>query len=148
MIQFRISIQFSSIWPIDRTLSGATTPGQWRSTLHSPKLQHYWKLTIRLLSVISWTRVGGCVLPLCSEAVGIFCSPSPPRSRLGKRQNEETWKSFKGRNDWFSFFRIQPVKVLIPFLVGCVLRHINLGRLFNAKSIFIHIISSISNNSV
>ena len=28
MIQFRISIQFSSIWPIDRALSGATTLGQ------------------------------------------------------------------------------------------------------------------------
>ena len=27
-IQFRISMQFSSIWPIDRTLSGATTLGQ------------------------------------------------------------------------------------------------------------------------
>ena len=27
-IQFSISTQFSSIWPIDRTLSGATTPDQ------------------------------------------------------------------------------------------------------------------------
>ena len=27
-IQFSISTQFSSIWPIDQTLSGATTPGQ------------------------------------------------------------------------------------------------------------------------
>ena len=27
-IQFSIGIQFSSIWPIDRTLSGATTPGK------------------------------------------------------------------------------------------------------------------------
>ena len=27
-IQFSISIQFSSIWPIDRTLSGSATPGQ------------------------------------------------------------------------------------------------------------------------
>ena len=27
-IQFNISTQFSSIWPIDRTQSGATTPGQ------------------------------------------------------------------------------------------------------------------------
>ena len=29
-IQFSISTQFSSIWPIDRTLSDATTPGQCR----------------------------------------------------------------------------------------------------------------------
>ena len=34
------------------------------------------------------------------------------------------------------------------WLVGWVLWHINLCRLFNAKSIFIQIISSISNNSV
>ena len=27
-IQFSMSTQFSSIWPIDRSLSGATTPGQ------------------------------------------------------------------------------------------------------------------------
>ena len=27
-IQFSISTQFSSVWPINRTLSGATTPGQ------------------------------------------------------------------------------------------------------------------------
>ena len=27
-IQFSISTQFISIWPIDKTLSGATTPGQ------------------------------------------------------------------------------------------------------------------------
>ena len=27
-IQFSISTQFSSIWPLDRTQSGATTPGQ------------------------------------------------------------------------------------------------------------------------
>ena len=30
---------------------------QWRGTLHSPKLQHYWNLTIRLFSVISRTFV-------------------------------------------------------------------------------------------
>ena len=28
MIQFCVSMQFSSIWPIDRALPGATTPGQ------------------------------------------------------------------------------------------------------------------------
>ena len=37
---------------------------------------------------------------------------------------------------------------LVGWLVGCVLWHINLCRSFNAKSIFIQIISSISNNSV
>ena len=65
-IQFSISTQFTSIWPIDRTLSRATTPNQSGpgSTLHSPKLKHYWNHTIRLFR--KW------VLPLCREAVGIF----------------------------------------------------------------------------
>ena len=56
----------STIWPIDKTLSGTTTPGQsgpgsdwqWRSTQHSPKLQHYWSLIIRLFSVISGHSLG------------------------------------------------------------------------------------------
>ena len=82
-IQFSISTQFSSVWPIDRTLSGATTLDQWtweqcqwRGILHSPKLQHYWNLTIRLFSVISRILIGGRgVLPLCKEAVGVFYSP-------------------------------------------------------------------------
>ena len=65
-IPFSISPQFSSIWHIDRTPSNTTTTGQeelgamaikWYST-HSPKLQHYWNLTIRLFSVISNTLVG------------------------------------------------------------------------------------------
>ena len=60
-IQFSISTQFSSIWPIDRTLIRCYHPRpewtweqwQWKGTRHSPKLQHYWNLTIRLFSVIS-----------------------------------------------------------------------------------------------
>ena len=41
-IQSSISTEFSSFWPIDKTLSGATSPRwQWRDTPHSPKLQYY-----------------------------------------------------------------------------------------------------------
>ena len=55
-------------------------PLQARVDLHSPKLQHYWNLTIRLFSVIYSGHSGGeGVLPLCREAVGIFYSPN----RLG-----------------------------------------------------------------
>ena len=93
-IQLSISTQFSSSWPIDRTvswpidrtLSGATPPG--RSRLGSDgskgvfriaqKFQHFWSLTTRLFSVISRTLVEG-VLRLCRNAVCVFCSPS----RLG-----------------------------------------------------------------
>ena len=81
IIHFSISAQFSSIWPIDRTLSGATTPDQSEpgnsGNVHSPKLQHYWNLTIRLFSVIFRTLVGSIgVLPLCREAVSVFYTPS------------------------------------------------------------------------
>ena len=74
LIQFRISTQFSSIWPADRTLSDATILGvmAMKGTPHSPKLQHYWNLTIRLFSVISRTLVGG-VLLFCRDAISIFC---------------------------------------------------------------------------
>ena len=46
-----------------------------RSQSLSPKFQYYWNLTIRLFSVISRTLVRQ-VLPLCRDAVGVFCSPS------------------------------------------------------------------------
>ena len=85
-IQFSVSIQLSSISPIDRALSGAITSGpewtwewwQWRGTPHSPKSQHHWNLPIRLFSVIFRTLVGGD-LPLCREAASVFYSPN----RLG-----------------------------------------------------------------
>ena len=62
----------SSIWPIDRAFSCATTPSQSGHGSdcnegvppHSPKLQHYWSLTFRLFNVISRTLVWGGVTPL------------------------------------------------------------------------------------
>ena len=70
-IQLNISTQFSSIWPIDKNLSGFTAPGQSgpgsdgneRGTPHSPKLQDFWSLTIRLFSVTSRTLIGEFYLP-------------------------------------------------------------------------------------
>ena len=59
-IQFSINTQFSSIWPIRCYHSGQEWTWerwQWRGTPHSPKLQHYWSLTIRLFSVMSRTLV-------------------------------------------------------------------------------------------
>ena len=40
------------------------------------------------------------------------------------------------------------MEIFVGWLVGWILWHINLCRLFNAKSIFMQIVSSISNNSV
>ena len=45
---------------------------QWRGTLHSPKLQHFWRFTIRLFIVITRTLVeGGGRTPLqrCSRCI-------------------------------------------------------------------------------
>ena len=47
-------------------------------TPHSPKLSHYWNLTIRLLSLISWTPVEGVGLtPLQRSS---RCIPQPQRT--------------------------------------------------------------------
>ena len=52
-IQFSISTQFSSIWPIDRTLSGATTPGKsWPGSDGNE-----WVLRIRRSSNITGTSL-------------------------------------------------------------------------------------------
>ena len=63
---------------MDRTKSGATTWGQRgpgsdgneRGTPHSPNLQHYRNLTLRVFSVIHWTFIdGGTSLQRCSSYV-------------------------------------------------------------------------------
>ena len=69
----------SSIWLIDRTLSGATSPDQSALECNSnevvlripPKLQYYWSLTIRLFDVISVTLVdrGLTLLQRCSQCI-------------------------------------------------------------------------------
>ena len=74
-IQFRISTKFSSIWPIDRALSGATTPEQWtwerwqyRGTLHYPKALEL--LSDCLVSYLGYSL--GVLTPLqrCSQTTG------------------------------------------------------------------------------
>ena len=81
-----------SIWPIDRTLSGATTPGQrgpgsmaMKEYSALPKAQLLLKPHHQIVDCHR-TLVGG-VLPLCRDAVGVFCS----LSRLG--QHDTCWGS-------------------------------------------------------
>ena len=68
----------SSIWPIDRILSGATTPSQSgpgsngnEGVFHIPHSSTDWSLNIRLFSVISRTLVEGW-LALCRDASSVF----------------------------------------------------------------------------
>ena len=48
----------------------------------TPKLQHYWSLTVRFFNVICRAVVGGA-LPLCRDSVDVFYSSS----RLGQNVN-------------------------------------------------------------
>ena len=86
-IRFCISTQFSSIRPIDRTLSGATTPDQSEPWINGKK----WVLCIPQRSIITGNSTSNClvslsgyslgvVLLLCWETVGVFYS----FSRLGR----------------------------------------------------------------
>ena len=56
----------------------------WRVIPHSPKIQNYWSLTIRLFSVITRTLLEW-VLPLCRGAVGVIYSPSRPGSIVSQK---------------------------------------------------------------
>ena len=86
-IQFSISTQFSSIWSLDRALSGATTPGHSGpgsdgnegDAPHSPKLQHHWNLMIRLISDISRTLICGGVLTPLQKNSRCILQPQPTR---------------------------------------------------------------------
>ena len=72
----------SSIWPINRTLSCTTTPGQSRpendgneGLLHiSRKLQHYWSSPSDCF--MSYQRHNAGVCNSKRDAVGVFYSPS------------------------------------------------------------------------
>ena len=84
-IQFSKRTQFSSIWPLDRTLSGATTPFQSRhwsdgneGVLRIPALLEPYH-QISSVSYPGHSLVGP--YPLCREVVRVFYSPY----RLGHR---------------------------------------------------------------
>ena len=49
---------------------------QWRDTLHSPKLQHYWSLTMRLFSVISRILVREWSYPSAEMQLGYSAAPA------------------------------------------------------------------------
>ena len=111
-------IQFSSIWPIrcyHSVPERSWKRWQWKNTLHSPKLQHYWSLTIRLFSVISRTLVVGRGLtPLLrcslSQLGSIFWI-----STLRIKINSGFWKQ---QNNWTPTMATRILTGVIPFLGG------------------------------
>ena len=58
---------------------------QWRGTMHSPKPQHYWNLTIRLFSIISRTLI---LAPLQRSSV---YSTAPADWARKKTWSKECW---------------------------------------------------------
>ena len=83
IIQFSISTQFSSIWYIDRTLSGATTPSQsgpWsdgnNGVLHIPQSSSITEAPPSDCLVWYPEHSLGVVLPFSRDAVGVFYSLS------------------------------------------------------------------------
>ena len=79
----QLSTEFSPIWPIDRTLSGATTPGQSgpgsngneKDTSYSSKVQHFWSLIISLISDTCWRSL--TPLQRCSLCILLFQPTGP-----------------------------------------------------------------------
>ena len=114
---FSISILFSSIWPIDRTLSVATTPGQRepesdskkKGILHSPKLKHSWSLIIRLFSVLSWDTCWGETY-LSAEMQSVYSTaPSWPSTSKSRQHKCLFNKSIPFR----TFFKRNAFKIII-----------------------------------
>ena len=114
IIQFRIITQFSSIRPIDRALSGATTPGQ--SGPGSDSNERV--LRISQSSSITRTSPSDClvsypghsfaeewVLALCREAVRVFYSPSKLDNRKSWKLKSDTSKihQIATRRNWSSY---------------------------------------------
>ena len=68
VIQFSISAQFSSIWPIDRTLSGTTTPEQsWTGREGNEDV-----LRIPQSSSITGTSSSDCLVTYPGHSLGDF----------------------------------------------------------------------------
>ena len=105
-IQFSICTQVSSIWLIDRILSGDPVPGQNGPGSNS----HEEVLHISHSSSITGTSPSDCllsypgysfgrVLPLCREAVGVFWSLSRQNNADGGGDNDNNNKNDNNYNN-------------------------------------------------
>ena len=75
-----------------------------RCTSHSPKLQHFWSLTVRWFSVESRTLVGGSLTPLLRSSRCILQPQPTGLSRVMCRM--QTWQSehyLRSSNNSLSF---------------------------------------------
>ena len=104
----------SSIWPINRTLSGAITPGQSGPGALAMKGYFAFPKSHHQISVISRTLMGWVLLS-CRDAVSVFYSPSLlGLIAIGAWCIGHSWRNFKF---WMKF----PIDfVLIPLGKACI----------------------------
>ena len=96
----------SSIWPIDRALSGITSPHQ-NGVLSISQCSSN---IFGLFSVISRSLVEGGVLPLCRDAVRVFYSPSwLGRGYSGMKYNLIDEGSYHQTREPEKFLTIPPI---------------------------------------
>ena len=80
-IQFNTNTLFRSIWPMDRTPSGATNLGQSGPKSNGnegARLEPHHQNVLCNIKDTCWVGV----LLLCIESVGVFCSPSCPSHKI------------------------------------------------------------------
>ena len=87
-------MQFSSIWPIDRTLSGATTPGHSRpgingneGVLHIPQSSSIIGTLPSDCLCITWTLVGGWYYP-SAKMQSMYSAAPADRARWEYRSDK------------------------------------------------------------
>ena len=99
-IQFSISTHFSSIWPIDRTLSTATTRSQSgpgsdgnEGALHIPQSSSIAGISPSNCLVSYPGHSLGEFYSIYRDAVGVFCSPSQIEPYKVEYIHMAVWKS-------------------------------------------------------
>ena len=118
---------------------------------------HIFEVGLKINTKVYLDVLKGMVIPWCNQVAGGWPwvwqqDPAPAH----KSKEIQVWLQ-KECYDFVPFSHWTPSSPdlsplttirLVGWLVGLVLWHINLWRLFNAKSIFIQIISYISNHSI
>ena len=95
---------------------------QCRGTPHSPKLQHYWSLTIRLFSVISRTLVGRGSYSFAEKQS--VCSTAPIFFLNGITNKLFTYKSYVWPFNWMQTNELGPI-------LKCYLQNVYKSYIFN-----------------
>ena len=95
-VQFRTSSQFSSIWPIERTLSGATTPG--KSGPWSDGNERI--LRIPKSSNITEASPSDCLVSYPGHLLGRSLTPLQSSSRCINRRNKNNVKIVTKQVSW------------------------------------------------